>query len=91
MFIRPKIMSILPCANSKVLQLLSSLKGCLLKENSGKKCAFNTELFNWYHELKEVINLTEAIEEEMGTIWYSWLKSTSLIDQVTNFMFKWEE
>nr|XP_016458680.1 PREDICTED: uncharacterized protein LOC107782319 [Nicotiana tabacum] len=42
------------------------------------------------HELKEVSNVIDSAEDEMATLWYSWLKSVSLIDQVTNFMFKWK-
>ncbi|XP_049398544.1 uncharacterized protein LOC125862501 [Solanum stenotomum] len=85
----PRIMSIIPCTNSKVLQVLSVLKGCAQKQNCGKECPFNTELFHRDRILKEVISCT-GTEEGMASIWHSWLKSTSLIDQVTNFMFKWE-
>ncbi|KAK4726536.1 hypothetical protein R3W88_031453 [Solanum pinnatisectum] len=90
MFNCPRIMSILPCTNSKALQVLSLLKGCTQKQNCGKDCPFNTEYFHIYRDLKEVISYTGTSEDGMASIWYSWLKSTPLIDQVTNFMFKWE-
>ncbi|XP_049370348.1 uncharacterized protein LOC125835260 [Solanum verrucosum] len=86
----PKIMSILPCTNSKALQVLSALKRCTQKQKCGKECPFNTELFHNHHKLKEVSSCTGAVEEGTASIWYSWLKSTSLIDQATNLMLTWE-
>ncbi|XP_015169902.1 uncharacterized protein [Solanum tuberosum] len=66
----PRIMSILPCINSKVLQVLSALKRCTQRQ----KCGCNGV----------------TIEKGRASIWYSWLKSTILIDQVTSFMLTWE-
>ncbi|KAG5572796.1 hypothetical protein H5410_062562 [Solanum commersonii] len=86
----PKIMSILPCTKSKALQVLSALKRCTQKQKCGKECPFNTELFHNHHKLKEVSSCTGAVEEGTASIWYSWLKSTSLIDQATNLMLTWE-
>ncbi|XP_055825608.1 uncharacterized protein LOC129894108 [Solanum dulcamara] len=90
MFNYPKMMSILPCTHSKALQVLSGLKGCTQKQKCGKECPFNTEFSHRYRKLEEVISCTGTSEEGMTSIWYSWLKSTSLIDQVTNFMLKWK-
>ncbi|KAG5572690.1 hypothetical protein H5410_062456 [Solanum commersonii] len=78
----PRIMSILPCINSKVLQVLSALKGCTQRQKCSKECPFSTELFHNHHKLKEVIRCNGVtIEKGRTSIWYSWLKSTSLIDQ----------
>ncbi|XP_027769612.1 uncharacterized protein LOC114075329 [Solanum pennellii] len=85
----PSIISILPCTNSKVLQVFSVLQGCAQNQNCGKECPFNTELFHKDRILKEVISCT-GTTEGMDSIWYSWLKSTSLINQMTIFMFKWK-
>ncbi|KAG5572806.1 hypothetical protein H5410_062572 [Solanum commersonii] len=82
----PRTMSIIPCTDSKVFQVLSVLEGCAQKQNCGEECPFNTELFHRDRILKEVISCTGTIEEGMVSIWYFWLKSTSLIDQMTNFM-----
>ncbi|XP_049397155.1 uncharacterized protein LOC125861258 [Solanum stenotomum] len=91
MLCRPRIMSILPCTNSEVLEVLSALKRCTQKQNCGKECPFNTELFYNHHKLKEVIRCAGVtIEKGRASKWYSWLKSTSLIDQVTSFMLTWE-
>ncbi|KAH0707231.1 hypothetical protein KY289_012307 [Solanum tuberosum] len=87
----PRIMSILPCINSKVLQVLSALKRCTQRQKCGKECPFNNELFHNHHKLKEVIRCNGVtIEKGRASIWYSWLKSTILIDQVTSFMLTWE-
>ncbi|KAK4726565.1 hypothetical protein R3W88_031482 [Solanum pinnatisectum] len=90
MLYNPKIMSILPCINSKALQVLSALKRCTQRLKCGKECPFNTELFHFYSKLKEVSSCTGAVEEGRTSIWYSWLKSTSPIDQATNLMLTWE-
>lgn len=82
----PKIISVLPCTNSKVLQVLPELKGCPKKRKSGKDCLFNIECSYCHRELKEVSNFMDTADEEM-TSWYSWLKSTSLTDKVTTFTF----
>ncbi|KAH0707229.1 hypothetical protein KY289_012305 [Solanum tuberosum] len=80
---RPKIKSILPCINSKALQVMSTLKGCTQKQNCGKECPFDTK---WHRNLKEVISCTGTPEEGMAaSMWYLWLKSTFVIDQVNNF------
>ncbi|KAG5572692.1 hypothetical protein H5410_062458 [Solanum commersonii] len=85
---RPKIMSILPCINSKALQVMSTLKGCTQMQNVGKECPFDTK---WHRNLKEVISCTGTPEEGMAaSMWYLWLKSTFVIDQVNNFMLKWK-
>ncbi|KAG5572801.1 hypothetical protein H5410_062567 [Solanum commersonii] len=81
MFNCPRIMSILPCTNSKALQVLSFLKGCTQNQNYDKDCPFNIEYFHIYRNLKEVISYTGTSEDEMASIWHSWLKSMSLIDQ----------
>ncbi|WMV57591.1 hypothetical protein MTR67_050976 [Solanum verrucosum] len=60
---RPKIMSILPCINSKALQVMSTLKGCTQKQNCGKECPFDTK---WHRNLKEVISCTGTPEEGMA-------------------------
>ncbi|XP_049397143.1 uncharacterized protein LOC125861242 [Solanum stenotomum] len=85
----PRIISILPCTNSKILQVFSVLKGCTQKQNCSKVCPFNRVFSNWPSKLEDVINCTGTSEEGRASIWYSWLKSTSLIDQVTNLMLKW--
>ncbi|KAG5572805.1 hypothetical protein H5410_062571 [Solanum commersonii] len=86
----PRIISILPCTNSKILQVFSVLKECTQKQNCSKECPFNRVLSNWPRKLEDVINCTGTSEEGRASIWYSWLKSTSLIDQVTNLMLKWK-
>ncbi|XP_027769613.1 uncharacterized protein LOC114075331 [Solanum pennellii] len=86
----PEIISILPCTNSKALEVFSALKWCTQKQKCGKECPFNTELFHNHHRLKEVSSCNGAVEEGTASIWYSWLKSTSLIDQATNLMLTWE-
>ncbi|XP_006359471.1 uncharacterized protein [Solanum tuberosum] len=88
MFGSPYIISILPCTDSKALQAMSTLKGCTQKQNCGKECPFNTK---WHRNLKDVISCTGTPEEGMAaSMWYLWLKSTSVIDQVNNFMLKWK-
>ncbi|KAG5572795.1 hypothetical protein H5410_062561 [Solanum commersonii] len=78
MLYSPRIMSILPCTNSKALQVISTVKGCIQKKNCGKECPFNTK---WHHNLKEVISYSGTSEEGMAASrWYLWLKSTSIID-----------
>ncbi|KAK4726531.1 hypothetical protein R3W88_031448 [Solanum pinnatisectum] len=74
----PRIMSIIPCTNSKILQVFSVLKGCTQKQNCSKECPFNKVFSNWTRKLEDVINCTGKSEEGMASIWYSWLKSTSL-------------
>ncbi|XP_059289262.1 F-box/FBD/LRR-repeat protein At5g53840-like [Lycium ferocissimum] len=86
MFRPPKIISVLPCTKSKVLQVLPEIKGCPKKRKSGKDCLSNIECFYCQRELKEVGNFMDTTDEEMAS-WYSWLKSTPLIDQVTTFTF----
>ncbi|XP_049386946.1 uncharacterized protein LOC125851212 [Solanum stenotomum] len=89
MYKRPYIMSILACTDSKALQVMSTLKGCIQKENCGKECPFNTK---WHRNLKEVISCSGISEEGMAASrWYLWLKSTSVIDQVNNFVLKWKD
>ncbi|XP_049397485.1 uncharacterized protein LOC125861676 [Solanum stenotomum] len=89
MFDCPYIISILPCTDSKALQAMSTLKGCIQKQNCGKECPSDTI---WHRNLKEVISCTGTSEEGMAaSMWYLWLKSTSLFDQVNNFMLKWKD
>ncbi|KAH0708784.1 hypothetical protein KY284_010211 [Solanum tuberosum] len=88
---RPSIMSILPCTDSKVLQVLPALERCTQNQNCGKECPFSTRFFHKHRILEEIISCTGTSEEEMASIWYTWLKSTSLIGKVNNFMFKWKE
>ncbi|KAG5572792.1 hypothetical protein H5410_062558 [Solanum commersonii] len=84
----PKIISILPCSDSKALQVMSTVKGCIQKQNCGKECPFDTI---WHRNLKEVISCTGTSEEGMAaSMWYLSLKSTSLIDRVSNFILKWK-
>ncbi|KAK4726564.1 hypothetical protein R3W88_031481 [Solanum pinnatisectum] len=69
-------------------KVMSTLKGCTQKKNCGKECPFDTK---WHRNLKEVISRTGTPEEGMaGSMLYLWLKSTSVIDQVNNFMLKWK-
>nr|XP_033515033.1 uncharacterized protein LOC117279591 [Nicotiana tomentosiformis] len=75
----PSTMSILPSTNSNLLQVLPTLIGC--PDDAKTKRSY------WQRRLKEVSTYT--IEKEMDVVWYSWLKATSLFDQVTTFMFKW--
>ncbi|KAH0705611.1 hypothetical protein KY289_010687 [Solanum tuberosum] len=85
----PYIMSILPCTDSKALQAMSTLKGCIQKQNCGKECPSDSI---WHRNLKEVISCTGTSEEGMAaSMWYLWLKSTSLFDQVNNFVLKWKD
>jgi len=71
------------------MQAMSTLKGCTQKQNCGKECPFNTK---WHRNLKEVISCSGTSEEGMAaSMWYLWLKSTSVIDQVNNFVLKWKD
>ncbi|XP_049399276.1 uncharacterized protein LOC125863160 [Solanum stenotomum] len=89
MYKRPFIMSIIARTDSKALQVMSTLKGCIQKQNCGKECPFITK---WHRYVKEVISCTGTSEEGMtASRWYLWLKSTSVIDQVNNFVLKWKE
>ncbi|KAH0708816.1 hypothetical protein KY284_010243 [Solanum tuberosum] len=89
MFGSPYIISILPCTDSKALQAMSTLKGCTQKQNCGKECPFNTK---WHRNLKEVISCSGTSEEGMAaSMWYLWLKPTSVIDQVNYFVLKWKD
>ncbi|KAM3393859.1 hypothetical protein P3S68_002860 [Capsicum galapagoense] len=76
---RPKIISVLPCTNSKLLQELPELKWCR------KGCSFSVECSYCLRELKEVDNVVDLSSEETAA-WYSWLNSAFLIDKVTNFL-----
>ncbi|XP_015160781.1 uncharacterized protein [Solanum tuberosum] len=89
MFECPYIISILPCTDSKALQAMSTLKGCIQKQNCGKECPSDTV---WHRNLKEVISCSGTSEEGMAaSMWNLWLKSTSLFDQVNNFVLEWKD
>ncbi|KAG5572791.1 hypothetical protein H5410_062557 [Solanum commersonii] len=70
-------------------QAMPTLKGCIQKQTCGKECPSDTI---WHRNLKEVISCTGTSEEGMAaSMWYLWLKSTSLFDQVNNFVLKWKD
>ncbi|MCD7451671.1 hypothetical protein HAX54_012992 [Datura stramonium] len=76
----PKTMSILPSTNNKVLQVMPTL---VQQTKTKTKCFYGQQ------ELKKVsIDITK---KEMDTPWHHWLKSMSLFDHVTTFMFKWKK
>ncbi|KAH0703943.1 hypothetical protein KY285_018221 [Solanum tuberosum] len=66
----PKIISIVPCTKSKMVQVFH-------KTMIGFRKKQNRELLN---EVKG------AVEDDGTTPFYSWLKSTPLIERITNFM-----
>ncbi|KAK6795941.1 hypothetical protein RDI58_009396 [Solanum bulbocastanum] len=72
----PKIISIVPCTESKMVQVFHEMIMRYRKKQ-------NKELPN------EVINHNDkdAVEDDGTTPFYSWLKSTPLIERITNFMF----
>lgn len=88
---RPSIISILPCTDSKALQVFPALERCIHNQNCGNECPLSTTFLHKYRVLEEVISCTGTSEEEMTSIWYTWLKSTPLIDKVNSFMFKWKK
>uniref|UniRef100_M1A7X0 F-box family protein n=2 Tax=Solanum tuberosum TaxID=4113 RepID=M1A7X0_SOLTU len=70
-------------------QAMSTLKGCIQKQNCGKECPSDTV---WHRNLKEVISCSGTSEEGMAaSMWNLWLKSTSLFDQVNNFVLEWKD
>ncbi|MCD7446777.1 hypothetical protein HAX54_016870 [Datura stramonium] len=76
---RPNKMSIVACPESKIVQVLDETIITRHREKQNGR-------------LNEVTNHKGATYEDNGTCpWYSWLKSTSLIDRITTLMFKWEE
>ncbi|XP_027769324.1 uncharacterized protein LOC114075200 [Solanum pennellii] len=77
-------MFVLPCKDSKSLQAMPTLKGCIQKENCGKECPSDSI---WNRNLKKGISCSGTPEEGItASMWYLWLKSTSLFDQVNNFV-----
>ncbi|XP_070055423.1 uncharacterized protein [Nicotiana tomentosiformis] len=77
MFSQPMTVSIVHGMDSKILQAFSeTTKECRMKQ---------------YKRLNEVIIHKGATEDGGTSCLNSWLKSTSLIERITTFMFKWEE
>ncbi|XP_049393254.1 uncharacterized protein LOC125857685 [Solanum stenotomum] len=80
----PKIVSIVPCTESKILQVFrETTKESRMKQYKQSK------------RLNEVSIHKGAVDnhEDNGrkSYMYSWLKSTSLIERITTFTFKWEK
>ncbi|KAK4726972.1 hypothetical protein R3W88_031889 [Solanum pinnatisectum] len=74
---------------SSLERVISTLKGCIQKENCGKECPFNIK---WHRNLKEVISCTGTSKEGMAASrWYLWLKSTFVIHRVNSFVLKWKD
>ncbi|XP_009779858.2 uncharacterized protein [Nicotiana sylvestris] len=74
---RPNIISIVPCRESKLVQVFQETITRYKAEQNRR--------------LDEVINHKGATENGETSRLYSWLKSTPLIERITTFTFKWKE